>query len=191
MLYWHRKCIYDRILRDKHWRILQEYGIDGQICLPLNLSTAYQKTVFASMVSNQSHSMWALVSGKGAFCLRSFFKFMNWIDKQRVCYDWKLQDQSFVDRKWSGFAFCLSFTESGLSGALNDFAATCDNAGLKIGTTKTEILHLSRNPDQCSLQVSEASLKLYSTGGEIQVSCGSIHEWRKARRRIGHSKGQS
>jgi len=35
----------------------------------------------------------------------------------------------------------------------------CDNAGMKISTTKTEVLHLSRNPDQCSLQVNGASLK--------------------------------
>jgi len=41
-------------------------------CLQLNLSTANQKSVFVSMVSNQSHSMWALVSGKGVFCLLSF-----------------------------------------------------------------------------------------------------------------------
>jgi len=39
------------------------------------------------------------------------------------------------------------------------FAATCDNAEMKISTSKIEILHLSRNPDQCSLQVRGASLK--------------------------------
>jgi len=42
---------------------------------------------------------------------------------------------------------------------LNDFAAACDNAGMKISTSKTEVLHLSINPDQCSLQVSGVSLK--------------------------------
>jgi len=31
----------------------------------------------------------------------------------------------------------LFFTESGLQLALNDFAATCDNAEMKINTTKT------------------------------------------------------
>jgi len=30
---------------------------------------------------------------------------------------------------------------------------------MKISTTKTEVLHLLRNPDRCSLQVSGASLK--------------------------------
>ena len=31
---------------------------------------------------------------------------------------------------------------------------------MKISTAKTEVLHLSRNPDQCVLQVDEATLKL-------------------------------
>jgi len=66
---------YDRV-QDKLWRVLQEYGIDGQlllvISLPLSLSTVNRKSVFVSTVSSQSHSMWALVSGKGVCCLLSF-----------------------------------------------------------------------------------------------------------------------
>ena len=53
----------------------------------------------------------------------------------------------------------LSFTESGLQRALNSFADACDTAGIKISTAKTEVLHLSRNPGQCVLQVNGATLK--------------------------------
>ena len=53
----------------------------------------------------------------------------------------------------------LSSTESGLQRALNSFADTCDITGMKISTAKTEILHLSRNPGQCVLQVNGATLK--------------------------------
>ena len=53
----------------------------------------------------------------------------------------------------------LSFTESGLQRALNSFADACNTAGIIIITVKTEILHLSRNPNQCVLQVNEATLK--------------------------------
>ena len=54
--------------------------------------------------------------------------------------------------------FCSS-TESGLQRALNSFADACNTAGMKISTAKTEVLHLSRNPDQCVLQVNGAKLK--------------------------------
>ena len=53
----------------------------------------------------------------------------------------------------------LSSTESGLKRALNSFADACNTAGMKINTDKTEALHLSRNPDQCVLQVNGVTLK--------------------------------
>ena len=53
----------------------------------------------------------------------------------------------------------LSSTESGLQRALNSFADACNTAGMKISTAKTEVLHLSRNPDQCVLQENGATLK--------------------------------
>ena len=52
----------------------------------------------------------------------------------------------------------LSSTESGLLRALNSFADACDTTGMKISTPKTEVLHLSRNPDHCVLQVNGATL---------------------------------
>ena len=53
----------------------------------------------------------------------------------------------------------LSSTESGIQRALNCLTDACDTAGMKISTARTEELHLSKNPDQCVLQVNEATLK--------------------------------
>ena len=53
----------------------------------------------------------------------------------------------------------LVSSESGLQHAINGFAAPRNIAGMKISTSKTEVLHLSRNPVQCFLQVSGVSLK--------------------------------
>ena len=53
----------------------------------------------------------------------------------------------------------LSSSESGLQRALNSFADACNTAGTKISTAKTEVLPLSRNPDQCVLPVNGATLK--------------------------------
>jgi len=94
-----------------------------------------------------------LISGKGAFCLLSFHNLYD-LDRQaqsnqQVCHNWKLQDQSLIVRRGSGFVF------------FQDFAVACDNAGMKISAAKSEVLHLSRNPnpDQYPLQASGASLK--------------------------------
>ena len=85
---------------------------------------------------------------------------MSWMDKLsqtdkcvtiRRC---KISRLSFVDD-----LFLLAFSKSGLQQALNGFAAACDIAGMKVSFSKTEVLHLSRNPVQCSLQVGGVSLK--------------------------------
>ena len=52
----------------------------------------------------------------------------------------------------------LFSTESGHQHALNSFEDACDTAGMKISTVKTEVLHLSRNPEQCILQVIRTTL---------------------------------
>ena len=53
----------------------------------------------------------------------------------------------------------LASSEPGLQHALNGFVAGCDIVRMKISTSKTERLHLSRNPVQCILQVGDVSLK--------------------------------
>ena len=52
----------------------------------------------------------------------------------------------------------LAFSESGLQHALNGFAAAYDVAVMKIITSKTEVLHLSRKRFQCFLQVGGLTL---------------------------------
>ena len=53
----------------------------------------------------------------------------------------------------------LASSKSGIQYALNGFAAACNIAGVKISTSKTKILLLSRISVQCSLQVGCALLK--------------------------------
>ena len=53
----------------------------------------------------------------------------------------------------------LSFTRSGLQLALTSFSVACDAAGMKISAAKTEVFHLSRNPDQSLVQVNGVTLK--------------------------------
>ena len=60
---------------------------------------------------------------------------------------------------FAGDLVLLSSTESGLQRALNSFADACNSAGMKISTAKAEVLHLSRNSDQCALQVNGVTLK--------------------------------
>ena len=85
---------------------------------------------------------------------------MNWIDECSQADECA----SIGNCKNSSLLFAdtlvlLSHTKSGLQRALNSFADARDTAGMKISMAKTEIFHLTWNPDQCVLQVNGATLK--------------------------------
>ena len=89
-----------------------------------------------------------------------FITYMNWIDRRSQTSEcvrigsFKISRLLFADD-----LVLLADSESGLQRALDGFAAACDYAGMKISTAKTEVLHLSRKPVQCSLQVGGVKLK--------------------------------
>ena len=89
-----------------------------------------------------------------------FIVYMNWIDKRSQANECARIGNCTISRLlFADDLVMLSFTEPGLQPALNSFAYACDTAGMKIRTAKTEVGHLSRNPDQCVLQVNEVTLK--------------------------------
>ena len=53
----------------------------------------------------------------------------------------------------------LASFESGLQYAVNGFTAACVISGMKISTSKTKLLNLSKYPIECSLQIGGVSLK--------------------------------
>ena len=53
----------------------------------------------------------------------------------------------------------LDSTQNGLQQALDRFTEACSVAGMKINTTKTETMCLSRQPKQCSLKIDGVPLK--------------------------------
>ena len=62
---------YDRVPRDKLWKVLQDYD-HGQLLRAIKSFYCRPEVCDRIMASNQSCSMWALDSGKGAFCHLSF-----------------------------------------------------------------------------------------------------------------------
>ena len=96
---------------------------------------------------------------RGVWSPLLFIVYINWIDQCskvdecatiRYC---KISRMLFADD-----LVLLSYTESGLQRTLHSFAVACNTYGMQISTAKTEVLHLSRNPDQCVLQVNGATL---------------------------------
>ena len=152
---------YDRVPRDKLWKVLQEYGVGGQLLHAIK--SFYCRPEVCVRVNGKQSKPFHVGVGLRQGCVLSFLLFivyMNWIDKYSqadecaMIGNCKISHLLFADD-----LVLLSSTEPGLQRALNSFADACNTAGMKISTAKTEVLHLSRNPDQCVLQVNGATLK--------------------------------
>ena len=72
-----------------------------------------------------------------------------------VCPDRKLKNQLLALCWW----FDSASTKFGFQRTWNRFAAAYDSAGIKISSVKTDLLHVSRNPNQCLLQLNGATQK--------------------------------
>ena len=123
------------------------------------------------MGNNRSHIIWVLVFGKGVlFSPLLFIICMNWMDKLSRTDECVMIGRCKISRLFFAHDLVLpASSEFGLQHALSGFSAACDIAGMKISTSKTGVLHLSRYPVQCSLQVGGASLKQV----EKFMYCGS------------------
>ena len=152
---------YDRIPRDKLWRVLQDYGIDGQLLLAIK--SFYCKPEVCVRVNGKQSKPFHVGIGLRQGCVLSpllFIIYMNWIDKHSRTDECITIGSCKISRLlFADDLVLLADTESGLQRALSGFEAACNIAGMKISTTKTEILHLSRNPNQCSLHSSGVPLK--------------------------------
>ena len=96
---------------------------------------------------------------------------MNWINKSSQSDECATIGNCKISRLlFTDDLVLLSSTESGLRRELNRFADACDTTGMKISAAKTEVLHLSRNPDQCVLQVNGATLKQVEKFKYIEVA---------------------
>ena len=140
---------------------MQEYGVNGQLLRAIK-SFCCRLKICVRVNGKQLKPLHVGV-GLRQGCVLSplhFIVYMNWIDKGSqadkcaTIGNCKISCLLFADD-----LVLLFSTESGLQSALISFADACNTAEMKTSTAKTEVLHLSRNPDHCVLQVNGATLK--------------------------------
>ena len=140
---------------------MQEYGVNGQLLH--DIKSFYCRPEVCVRVNGKQSKPFHVGVGLRQGCVLSpllFIVYMNWIDKCSQADECATTGNCKISRLlFADDLALLSSTESGLQRALNSFADACNTAGMKISTAKTEVLHLSRNLDQCVLQVNGATLK--------------------------------
>ena len=151
---------YDRVPRDKLWRVLQEYGVNGQLLFAIK--SFYCRLEVCVRANGKQSKPFHVGIGLGQGCVLSsllFIVYMNWIDKCSQADECATTGNHKISCLLFANDFVLlSLTEPGLQRVLNSFADACNIAGMKISSAKIGVRHLCRNPDQCVLQVNGATL---------------------------------
>ena len=118
---------YDRVPRDKLWKVLQEYGVNGQL-LHATKSFYCRPEVCVRVNGKQSKSFHE--SGKDAFLSPLLFiVYINWIDKCSQADECTTIGNCKISRLlFADDLVLLSSTESGLQCAISSFADACNTA---------------------------------------------------------------
>ena len=142
---------YDRVPWDKLWKVWQEYGINGQLLRAIK--SFYCWLEVGVRVNRKQSKPFHVGIGLRQGCVLSpllFIVYMNWIDKCSQADECAMIGNCKISCPlFANDLVLLSSTESGLQRVLNSFTDACNTAEMKISTSKTEVLHLSKNPDQC------------------------------------------
>ena len=136
---------YDGVPWDKLWKVLQEYDVNGQLLRAIK--SFYCRPEVCVRVNGKQSKPIHVGVGLRQGCILSpllLILYMNWIDKRSQADECDMIENCKISRLlFTDDLVLLSSTESGLQRALNSFADACNTAGMKISTTKTEVLHLS------------------------------------------------
>ena len=146
---------YDRIPRDKLWAVLLQYGIDGQLLTAIR--SLYVHSEVCVCVNSATTKPFRVSVGLRQGCSLSPILFLIYMDrivkKSESHGGVKIRECTVQRLLFADDLVLLDSTQNGLQQALDRFSDACSVAGMKISSTKTETMCLSRQPKQCSLQI--------------------------------------
>ncbi|MHB9337741.1 RNA-directed DNA polymerase, partial [Fusobacterium pseudoperiodonticum] len=152
---------YDLVPRNKLWGVLEEYEINGQLLAAIK--SLYKCPKVCVRVNGIKSRSFTVGVGLRQGCVLSpllFIIYMNWIDmRSRGGVGVEVGNCRVSHLLFADDMVLLCSSKNHLQHALDRFATECCNAGMKISTAKSETFVLSRNPAQCTLHVSGATLK--------------------------------
>ena len=145
----HEKA-YDRIPRDKLWAVLLQYGIGGQLLTAIK--SLYMHFEVCVRVNSAMTKPFRVSVGLRQGCSLSPILFLIYMDKivkkNESCGGVQIGDCTVQRLLHADDLVLLDSTQNGLQQALDRFLGACSVAGMKISTTKTETMCLSRQLKQ-------------------------------------------
>jgi hypothetical protein len=152
---------YDRVPREKLWKVLQEYGVDGQLLTAIR--SLYECPEFQVRVNGVVSTPFKVGVGLRQGCVLSpllFITYMDWIDRRSLGAEGVIVGEKKVSHMlFADDLVLLGPSEDNLRQALESFEAATIEAGMRISVSKTEVLVLSRDASAAALHINGVPLK--------------------------------
>ena len=134
---------YDRIPRDKLWAVLLQYGINA-------IKSLYMHSEVCVRVDSATTKLFRVSVGLRQGCSLSPILFLIYMDRivkqSESCGGVKIGECTVQRLLFADDLVLLDSSQNGLQQAVDRFSDACSVAGMKISTTKTETMRLSRQP---------------------------------------------
>ena len=146
---------FDRVNRDKLWKVLKQYGVMGQLLD--NIRAIYANSRSAVCTASGTSDWFPLTSGVRQGCNLSpllFVIYMNQITKEANPDPEALNELIFADDQTM-----MNNDKTQLQEHIDQLNESCETYSMKISTSKTEVMTVSRRPDKLGININGTRLK--------------------------------
>ena len=146
---------FDRVNRDKLLRVLEQYGVMGQLLD--NIRAIYANSRSAVRTSSGTSDWFPVTSGVRQGCNLSpllFVIYMDQITKEANPDPEALNELMFADDQ-----AMMNNDKTQLQEHIDQLNESCETYSMKISTSKTEVMTVSRRPDKLDININGTQLK--------------------------------
>uniref|UniRef100_A0A671UC54 ribonuclease H n=1 Tax=Sparus aurata TaxID=8175 RepID=A0A671UC54_SPAAU len=179
---------YDRVPLDVLWEVLREYGVRGSLLRAIQ--SLYSQSESCVRILGSKSDLFQVGVGLHQGCALSPILFVIYMDRisrrSRGMEGLQVGDLKIASLLFADDVVLMASSAVDLQCSLDQFAAECEAAGMRISTSKSEAMVLSRKPVDCLLQVGNVSLpqvKEFKYLGVLFMSEGMMG--REIDRRVG------
>ena len=146
---------FDRVNRDKLWKVLEQYGIQGQLLD--NIRALYANSKSAVRTTSGTSDWFPVTSGVRQGCTLSpllFVIYMDQITKEANPNPGALNELMFADDQ-----AMINADEEQLQEHQDQLNTSCKNYDMNISASKTEVMTVSRRPEKLGISINGTQLK--------------------------------
>ena len=146
---------FDRVNRDKLWKVLEQYDVKGQLLD--NIRAIYANSRSAVRTASGTSDWFPVTSGVRQGCNLSpllFVIYMDQITKEANPDPEALNELLFADDQ-----AMMNNDKAQLQEHTDQLNASCEKYDMKISISKTEVMTVSRRPDKLDININGSQLK--------------------------------